>query len=331
MNEKEHPTKSASSPAPADFTPVLPEGLIMRTIMNNSNDTIYFKDLESRFILNSKAHAVQFGLDEAWEMLGKDDSYCFPEPFVQAAREVERQIIASGRPVVDHVEKWFKPDGSVAWLMASKYPLYDADGRIIGTWGTSRDITPLKQAEEELARLNSQLREANARLEALSIRDSLSGLYNHRHFYETLNYNAAYALRQKECGCHSAFSVLLLDIDRFKTINDTHGHLIGDIVIRAVSARLPEVTRATDSCYRYGGDEFALILSGTELEAAREVAERLRSLIAETAVPTESGILGITASIGVASYSEAGSVEQLVHLADARLYLSKAGGRNRVT
>jgi len=249
---------------------------------------------------------------------------------VKAAREDELRIMESGQPMIDHVEKWLKPDGTAAWLLASKYPLFDAEGKIIGTWGTSRDITPLKEAEEELERLNHQLQEANSRLEILSIRDGLSGLYNHRHFFETLNFNAAFDSRQKELGCLNSFSVLLMDIDRFKTINDTYGHLTGDMVIRAVGACLSGATRLTDICFRYGGDEFALVLPGTGLDAARQLAEKLRLLIAETPIQTESATLHITTSIGAACYDEAGSVAELVHMADERLYLSKTEGRNQV-
>lgn len=329
MDMKEVSKKSNGGQA-EPFSTTLPEGLVIRTIMNNSYDTLYFKDLNSKFILNSQAHAIQFGVPEARLMLGKDDSDYFPEAFAQATREDELRIMASGEPMIGHVEKWFRPDGGVSWLMASKYPLYDAEGAVIGTWGTSRDITPLKEAEEELERLNHQLQEANSRLEILSIRDSLSGLYNHRHFFETLNFNAAYDSRQKECGCHNTFSILLLDIDYFKTINDTYGHLSGDIVIRNIGAKLTESTRSSDACFRYGGDEFALILAGTGLEDARLLADKLRVMISEMPMESNTTVFHITASIGVACYSEAGSISELIHIADERLYLSKAEGRNRI-
>lgn len=314
-----------------DLSKGLPEGLLIRTILNNSYDTIYFKDLDSRFIFNSRAHAMQFGVSDPVEMLGKCDRDYFPEVFYRATLADEQEIIRTGRPLIGRVERWDHEDGSVSWLMASKYPLLDEDGAVIGTWGTSRDITALKEAEAQLERLNRQLQEANERLEVLSTRDSLSGLYNHRHFYETLKTAEAQEARQNSMPGKTTFSIALLDIDRFKEINDTYGHQAGDIVIRRVGELLSEVTRVTDTCFRYGGDEFAMILGCADLQAARLVADKIRRVLRESVIALGGESVRITASIGVASYSEAGSVSELINLADERLYRSKAEGRDRVT
>jgi diguanylate cyclase (GGDEF)-like protein/PAS domain S-box-containing protein len=309
----------------------LPEGLVIRTIMNNSEDTIYFKNLASKFILNSRAHAIQFGEQDVRAMVGKDDFYYFPEEFARAAFEDEQKIIATGDPMIGLVEKWNKPDGTSVWFIASKYPLYDADGKIIGTWGNSRDITPLKAAEEQLRLVNAELQEANQKLEHLSIRDSLSGLYNHRHFFDSLNIAKSQESRQRDNNSSGAFSVLLLDVDRFKSINDTYGHPTGDTVIRKIGETLTSCMRMTDSCFRNGGDEFALILMVTELEAARLVAEKLRKQIVSSPIETDKGLLNLTVSIGVACSTEADTVEDLLKVADKRLYQSKGKGRNQVS
>lgn len=309
----------------------LPEGLVIRTILNNSYDTIYFKDMASRFILNSRAHAMQFGVADPEQLLGKNDADFFPDAFYQSSYSDEQEIIRTGRPLIGRVERWDHPDGTVSWLMASKYPLYDDNGEIIGTWGTSRDITALKEAEAQLENLNRQLQEANERLEVLSTRDSLSGLFNHRHFYDTLKMAEVQELRQASGGGRTTFSIALIDIDHFKEINDTHGHRAGDMVIRAIGEMLLEMTRMTDTCFRYGGDEFAVMLGCADLSAARLVAEKIRQLLKDTPVPVDDGFIRITASIGVACYSETDSISQLINLADERLYLSKETGRDRVT
>ncbi|MGB7594522.1 MAG: diguanylate cyclase, partial [Erysipelotrichaceae bacterium] len=217
----------------------LPEGLVIKTIMENSEDTIYFKNLQSKFILNSKAHAIQFN-ETIQGMVGKDDYDFFPAEFARVAYEGEQEIIRTGKPVVGNIEKWDKKDGTTVWFSASKYPLYDLDGRIIGTWGTSRDITPLKQAERALQSMNLQLQEANLKLEGISIHDNLSGLFNQRHFYERLNIAKAMESREKDANGDGAFSIILLDVDHFKEINDTYGHTAGDDVIRIVSAKLKQ-------------------------------------------------------------------------------------------
>lgn len=304
--------------------------LVTQTIMNNSEDTIYFKNLDSKFILNSKAHANQFHEKDVSDMVGKDDFDYFPAEFAQAALDDEQTIIKTGRPILGRIERWERPDGDVVWFQAYKYPLYDKEGKIIGTWGTSRNISLLKRAEEELQRLNRELQEANQRLEILSTRDSLSGLYNHRHFFDSLNIQKNIETRQKEHGLESEFSVLLLDIDYFKYINDTHGHLVGDFVIKSLSDLLTSSTRLIDTCYRIGGDEFAIILINTDIKAARKVGEKLRKIVENYEFSINNLKLKITLSIGVASSSETETTKELVTLADSRLYYSKDHGRNQI-
>jgi diguanylate cyclase (GGDEF)-like protein/PAS domain S-box-containing protein len=320
---------SASEKPPAPLE--LPAGLVIQTMMQMSEDTIYFKNLDSKFVLNSHAHAVQLGEPNSAAMVGKDDFCYFPEEFARAAYEAEQQIIATGKAVVGHVERWDHPDGTITWLLASKYPFYDAGGAVIGTWGTSKDITPLKSAEEQLKALNLQLQVANEQLEHLSIRDGLSGLFNHRHFHDSLQIAKAQESRQRESHDCAAFSLVLFDVDRFKQINDGHGHLVGDAVIRAIAEILVRTVRITDTCFRNGGDEFALILSGTDLEAGRGVAEKLRATIFSSPAVTEPAALHVTISVGVACSSEVDGVLELMRLADERMYRSKATGRNRVT
>lgn len=304
--------------------------LVTQTIMNNSEDTIYFKNLDSKFILNSKAHANQFHLSDVSDMVGKDDFDYFPEEFAQAALEDEKEIIRTGKPILGRIERWDRADGDVVWFQAYKYPLYDKEGNIIGTWGTSRNVTPLKRAEEELQRLNRELLEANQRLEILSTRDSLSGLYNHRHFFDSLNVQRNIEIRQKDHGVESEFSILLLDIDRFKTINDTHGHLVGDFVIKNLSELFTNSTRLIDTCYRIGGDEFAIILINTDLKCARKVGDKLRKIVEETSFNINDLSLKITLSVGCASSHETETMKELVTLADSRLYYSKEHGRNQI-
>lgn len=309
---------------------ILQDELVTQTIMNNSEDTIYFKNLESKFILNSKAHANQFHEKNVMDMIGKDDFDYFPPEFAQAALDDEKMIIQTGRPILGRIERWNKPDGDVVWFQAYKYPLYDKEGNIIGTWGTSRNITPLKRAEEELQRLNRELLEANQRLEILSTRDSLSGLYNHRHFFDSLNIQKNIELRQKDHGVDSEFSILLLDIDHFKTVNDSYGHLVGDFVIKSLSELLTKSTRLIDTCYRIGGDEFSIILINTDLESTLKVGEKLRKTVEDYEFIVNEHRLKITLSIGCASSHETETIKELVTLADSRLYYSKEHGRNQI-
>jgi len=302
----------------------LQDELVTQTIMNNSEDTIYFKNLDSQFILNSKAHAYQFHEKDVSDMVGKDDFDYFPPEFAQAALDDERTIIQTGRPILGRIERWNKPDGDVVWFQAYKYPLYDKEGNIIGTWGTSRNITPLKRAEEELQRLNRELQEANQRLEILSTRDSLSGLYNHRHFFDSLNVQKNIELRQKDHGLESEFSILILDIDHFKKVNDKYGHLGGDKLLKRVSEIFKINSREIDTIARWGGEEFAIIFPDTNNQDALKYAERLRNTIEKS-----EKCYGVTVCIGVATTDKPIAIDLLFAEADKALFQAKSV-RNKV-
>ncbi len=161
-----------------------------------------------------------------------------------------------------------------------------------------------------------------AEVHRMATTDGLTGVTNRAAFDDLLSAELGRAARQRDDT-----SLLLLDIDHFKRLNDEHGHLLGDEVLRLVGATLRRVCREYDTAARYGGEEFAVILPATGREEAFEVAERLRKAIAE--MPTG---LGVTASLGVASFPlDAADAEALVRAADDALYSSKRNGRNRVT
>jgi diguanylate cyclase (GGDEF)-like protein len=166
------------------------------------------------------------------------------------------------------------------------------------------------------------------RLHELSTRDGLTRQLNHRATYDRLSEELARARRYRH-----PLTVILCDLDDFKAINDTHGHLVGDAVLREGAAALRRSLRASDLLGRYGGEEFLAVLPEVDLPAACLAAERLRRSLAELVIPTPAGEVRITASFGVAEMSEVpakATADLLVSLADRRLYEAKAAGRNRV-
>ena len=303
--------------------------LVIDLIMNNSQDTIYFKDRESKFLLNSKAHAIQFGIEEPKDLVGMSDFDFFPEEFARNAYQDELAIMETGIPIIGKVEKWEEAGESV-WFSASKYPFYDREGNIIGTWGTSRDITTLKLAEEELTYVNKQLEKANLQLKEQSNMDGLSRLYNHRHFCETLENTIFYYRKAKERQEDNTFCVMMLDIDCFKQINDTYGHLIGDIAIKHVAELITSNTRDKDICFRCGGDEFAIILLDTGIAKGRILADRIRTVIEESHLIAKDIDLLVTVSIGISCYDDEEDINSIIQKADNKLYMSKRMGRNQV-
>ena len=164
-------------------------------------------------------------------------------------------------------------------------------------------------------------------LEDMSNRDGLTGLYNRRAFHERLDEELA------RCRRHGhAVSLLMLDIDGFKAVNDSHGHQAGDSVLFTVAAQIGEQLRTTDLLARYGGEEFTVILPETGVDGAVTIAERIRAAIASAATEFRIGVeLAATVSIGAASHpADAESADELIGAADQALYAAKRAGRNRV-
>ncbi len=165
------------------------------------------------------------------------------------------------------------------------------------------------------------------RLHESSTRDPLTGAYNRRHFEERQREELAYALRHQ-----TDLSLIMLDIDHFKRVNDTWGHPAGDAVIRHVAQVTPAQLRSEDVFARYGGEEFVVLLRATDLKGAVRVAERIRSSIEALSARFEGRALPATVSGGCASLSEGGerSGAALMSRADERLYRAKDSGRNRI-
>ncbi|HEY1694793.1 MAG TPA: GGDEF domain-containing protein [Polyangiaceae bacterium] len=165
-----------------------------------------------------------------------------------------------------------------------------------------------------------------------SVRDPLTRAYNRRYLVERLASEVAYARRHR-----THLGLVLLDLDHFKRVNDTHGHLVGDDVLREVSALLQRLVRVEDVFARFGGEEFVLIVRGIEHANVGRFAERVRLAVEriEVAAPTsQAGVVRVTLSLGFASLAELPDAQReqgaLLQLADERLYKAKTAGRNRV-
>ena len=199
-------------------------------------------------------------------------------------------------------------------------------------------VVPPEQLESIAARVSHigvYLREAAPVLEAKrlmetlresTLRDAMTGLHNRRFLEESVDTLVSQAQRRK---CSMAF--LMLDLDYFKMVNDTHGHDVGDAVLKALAKLLKQSVRASDYVIRYGGEEFLILLQETDAAAADMVAEKIRAAVADLKVQTSGGILQKTISIGVSSFPEdSDTFWQALKFADVALYHAKETGRNRV-
>ncbi len=186
-------------------------------------------------------------------------------------------------------------------------------------------ILKLEDALQQKQDLTRLLERKNLELEALAATDPLTGAANRRRFS---------AVAQRTLKQHGekglAISILAFDLDHFKLVNDTHGHKAGDAVLVEVVRRLNLSLRPDDLVGRLGGEEFAVLLPGTDQEGARLAAERCRRRIADTPIDCEEVSLDITTSIGGSTHCRVVSMETILHEADAALYAAKAGGRNQV-
>ncbi|HEY3400657.1 MAG TPA: diguanylate cyclase [Geothrix sp.] len=180
----------------------------------------------------------------------------------------------------------------------------------------------------KLKRLQDELREMNTQLEALSVTDALTGLANRRRLMARLEEEVRRAWRTK-----APLAVVMIDIDHFKEVNDTHGHAMGDQVLRNIGAMLNANLRTTDLAARYGGEELTLVLPHTEAAAALQVAENLRQKFADLEHVLDGVTIRKTASMGLVirlGGDEEPGAEELLKKADEALYRAKQGGRNRV-
>ena len=215
-------------------------------------------------------------------------------------------------------------------------PIRAACGTLTHYMATLRDVIERKRMEEQIGdqlvrihdysrQLEAQkeaLEQANARLQALATTDGLTGLRNHRDFHEALEREAAEAHRRD-----TALSLILLDVDRFKQYNDAFGHPAGDEVLKIVAGIMRGYACAGGGAFRYGGEEFALLLPGAPAGDACETAERLRAGVAAHSWPQRV----VTVSLGVATQGAEAGASRLLEEADRALYRSKNLGRNRVS
>lgn len=216
------------------------------------------------------------------------------------------------------------PNKEARHLHSIGAPILD-DGRVEYVVVVIRDVTQRVKTERELEEKTAELIAANRLLSRIAITDSLTLVYNRRHLDELLFKEIKRFNRRK----YSHLSLMMIDIDHFKQLNDTYGHLAGDTVLREIATVLRENVRETDTVVRYGGEEFIIIMPDTHLDGAAYRAEQLRRKVEAMVFPGRDAALRATVSIGVAAYAS-GAPNDFVRIADQNLYQAKRDGRNRV-
>lgn len=179
-----------------------------------------------------------------------------------------------------------------------------------------------------LCETNAQLEQLNGELKDLSYRDPMTHAYNRRYFYEEATRLLSLANREEKSCC-----IIIMDIDKFKDINDTNGHSIGDEVIIALAQNLDKHIRKSDVIARFGGEEFVILLYNSDVKNAQAIAEKIREDIQNIAINTSEGEIHFTASFGVSRFDKSfdqNDIEHTISRADKCLYVAKTHGRNKV-
>jgi len=298
------------------------------------------KSYGGREVFHSKIHFEQLG----WWLVYEEDYGTAMAPVLEAQRRIWVSVLVVGAMAIlaalRIAQSILKPIKGLAvgasrineGLVGVKIPkgADDEIGMMIDTFNEMATKISLSQAELQYKNkmLNSQndrLQDMNERLEKLSVTDGLTGLFNHRHFWNLLNTELT------RVNLHQGhLALVLLDLDDFKKVNDKFGHSVGDLLLQTVGNVLSDTVRDTDIVARYGGEEFGVLLPDTDESGVQQVAEKIRASIEAIrfSIPDTDIVLKVTVSIGVSVFR--GNRREFFNAADRALYKSKAAGKNCV-
>ena len=303
--------KQAESAVRSDLSTVALQRDEVQDLYDNAPCGYHSLDRDGRVLRMNLTELAWLGLSRE-QALGRPYTEFLTEDSQAIFRERFPQFVRDGS-IKDLELELVRGSGTPMPVLVSATAVKDAAGDLLSTRTTVFDNTDQKMME--------------AQLERLARTDVLTSLGNRRDFYEQAGREIAHAKRHGD-----ALSLLLMDIDHFKKINDTFGHAAGDEVLRKLSRSLGSALRETDLPARLGGEEFAVLMPRTPTEAAMAVAERLRHTLEQVTVPLDDGqVIRFTVSIGVSRWQDTdASVDATLHRADEALYRAKHGGRNRV-
>lgn len=283
-----------------------------RLLADNASDVIWTMDLEGKFTYVSPSVEKLRGYSVEEVLKQSPEEVLCQSSLIHMKQGLENAIkrVQNNQPFKDFRGELEQPckDGSTVWTEVTVSGMYNEEGRFIGMLGVTRNIAKRKKMEREIIRL--------------SITDKLTQLYNRLKLDETLENELERSRRSKD-----SFSIILLDIDRFKLVNDTFGHQVGDTVLVEIANILKSNVRATDVIGRWGGEEFLIILPETDEKGGKLLAEKLRAKIENNNFMTAGHL---TSSFGITVCNGDISPASIVSRADEALYKAKKNGRNRV-
>lgn len=290
------------------------ERTLLRTVVDAIPERIYAKDRQGRFLLQNATNLKVRNITNHDEIIGKTVFDIFPRKLAERLHAEDEEVMATGVPLINREGQTTFGDpanGAVQWHLTSKVPLKDGAGNIVGLVGVNRDITERRASERQI--------------EHLATHDALTNLPNRNLLHDRVAQAIGHARRT-----NLGLGMLFLDLDRFKYINDSFGHSVGDALIKVVAAELQGLVREGDTVARLGGDEFVVLLTDLKDAAvdAGTVASKLLDKFSRP-ITVEDREFTITMSAGVSLYPTDGQdMATLLMNADAAMYRAKDAGRN---
>ena len=284
-----------------------------RALLDNFPFAVWLKDVESRFLSVNTGFVRTFGKKDPAELIGRNDFDIAPHDMAEGYRADDREVMASRQ--TKSVEELILTEGERKWFETVKAPVIGDNGELLGTVGFARDITERKTTDEEIKRL--------------AFYDSLTHLPNRRLLHDRLKHALASSTRSGK-----PVAVLFIDLDNFKTLNDTLGHHVGDLLLQQVADRLSACVREGDTVARLGGDEFVVVLedlSNALYEAATHAENVGEKILASLNQPYDLAghPCASTPSIGIALFADPETtIDELMKRADVAMYQAKDAGRN---
>ncbi len=286
------------------------ERALYRAMIDQVPDYLFVKDSDSRFVVVNRAVAADLGLQPD-DLMGKTDFELHRRELAGKFFADEQKVISTGEPLLNLEEFVINPSGKKQWLSTSKVPLRDEANEIIGIVGICRNINERKHAEDQIR--------------FMALHDVLTGLPNRSLLMDRLTQALLHAERS-----HTGATVIFIDLDNFKLVNDSLGHNAGDALLKVMAERMVGCVRATDTVARLGGDEFVVLLIGQPESPlpASAVLDKIRAAVTAP-VSIEGRLFHVTCSIGVAKFPEDGTdPETLLMNADVAMYKAKENGRD---
>ncbi len=286
-------------------------------ITESASTPITLKDNEGRYIMVNDIFCKNRGVTRA-KTIGKTVHDLYTSDVAATIAVQDKATVESGRAMQFEINP-IESDGQLHTLISERFPIFSANGKLTGVGGISIDITERKKQD-------AALRASEREMRLLANIDSLTGAKNRRSFFATGNQELARSKRYKR-----PLSILMMDIDRFKIVNDDFGHAAGDAVLKNLVNACREMLREQDILGRLGGEEFGIILPEISINTAYSIAERLRLQLMKLETVSEDKVIRFTVSIGLGKCEkDTPTLEDALSQADRALYKAKQEGRNRV-